>query len=112
MLIAKGILPPKVEDDDLDELLNDDFISKYTEARKKELLSLSFGSIQEISQPEYEKQVTLASKTSWVVVYLYQNSISICHKVNMILSDLAVKFPRIKFVKIQATRCIPSMFCN
>jgi hypothetical protein len=97
-------------EEDLDELLNDDFILKYTEERKKQLQTLSFGSMQEISLPDYEKQVTQASKNSWVIVFLYQNYINICQKLDSILSDLAARFHQIKFVKIQATRCIPSKY--
>lgn len=108
-MIAKGIIQPQVteEEEDLDELLNDEFISRYTEKRKLQLST--FGNLQEISQPEYEKQVTQASKNSWVVVYLYQNSSSLCGLLDSILQKLAGNVSSVKFVKIQATRCIPSI---
>lgn len=108
-MIAKGIIKPQVQEEDLDELLNDDFVSKYTEKRKMQLSTLSFGSLQEITQPEYEKQVTIASKNAWVIVFLYQNSSSLCGILDSILQKLAENISSVKFVKIQATRCIPSI---
>ena len=118
VLIAKGILPQSAEDnhDELDDVLlaDDAFLSKYAQQRVNELRNKSpdmhFGSLEEISQPEYEKQVTAASETAWVIVYLYQNSSNTCKIMSSILSNLAETYQSIKFVKIQATRCIPGIF--
>ena len=101
-----------LNDVDLDELLaDDDFMAKYTSQRLNQLKNVhTFAGVEEISIQDYEKQVTQASYKSWVVVFLYQNYIESCSRLSILLEKLSKQMGHVKFLKIQATSCIPSKF--
>lgn len=67
-----------------------------------------YGSVVEISKPEYAAQVSEASARdgTTVIVHLYDNSLPACKRINGILNVLAQKHRSVKFLKIVATRCI------
>ena len=67
-----------------------------------------YGSVVEISKPEYAAQVSEASEREgiFVIVHLYDNSLPACKLINGILNVLAQKHKSVKFLRILATRCI------
>jgi hypothetical protein len=74
---------------------------------KSKILKENYGSIVQISKPDYAAQVTDASKDCYVVVHLFQETPG-CHLVNAILARLAAKYKSTKFCKIIADLCIPN----
>jgi len=79
-----------------------------------------FGSMLEISQTEFVAQVSEASKSHWVVVFLYKLAyfhyldfwlnlrIPACKLLANHLNVLAAKYPETKFVSIIGDHCIPN----
>lgn len=65
-----------------------------------------FGKVFEISKDEWISEVTEASKQCWVVVLLYSNSILDCNLMENIMTQLASKFMKVKFLKIRSTSAI------
>jgi len=99
------------DDDDDDELLNDtSFIDQYREKRIQELklktLQNRFGDVQEIVKADWLREVNETSKTCWVVISLYQDSIVESRLLDEILLVLAPKFKYIKFLKIKAQQAV------
>ncbi|KAI8591237.1 thioredoxin-like protein [Geranomyces variabilis] len=100
--------------DELDELEDEEderVLESYRRQRMAEIQSASrlekYGSVTQISKPDYKVEVTEASKDTWVVVHLFQNSVPACKLVNGILDRLAQKYRATKFLKIVADQCIP-----
>jgi len=99
------------DNDDDDELLNDtSFIDQYREKRIQELklktLQNRFGDLQEIVKADWLREVNETSKTCWVVISLYQDSIVESRLLDEILLILAPKFKYIKFLKIKAQQAV------
>ncbi|KAJ3117929.1 Phosducin-like protein 3 [Phlyctochytrium bullatum] len=101
--------------DELDELEDDEddrVLEEYRRKRMAELASIAarekFGEVVHISKPEYKEEVTEASKTDWVVVYLYQPTLPNCKLISAHLDTLARKHKATKFVKIVGNQCIPN----
>lgn len=73
----------------------------------KRLQEGAFGSVEEISRSDFVRDVTEASRSHPVLVYLYQSSNYECQKFGRWLhTEAAPQNPKIKFVQIVATRCI------
>jgi thioredoxin-like negative regulator of GroEL len=97
--------------DELDLLLEDAqdqrVIEKYRQDRLREIQNAKlFGTIQEISKPQYEDEITKASKNTWIVVILYQSHIMESNKLIRQLEGLARRYKETKFIKIKADSCI------
>jgi hypothetical protein len=94
---------PELEDDD-------EFLEAYRAKRLEELKKDSgkprFGSQLEIQRPEFEIEVNRAPAESIVVITLYQPYIAESVKLVSILDRVAQKNPHVKFIKMQATKCI------
>merc|ERR1711907_578997 len=95
-----------LEDNDLD----DKIFAQYRESRMAELMEQQrkekFGELYSVSQVEYVKEVTEASKgpgETPVFVHLYQDYIPECKLLNECWRELARRHKHIKFVKIRAT---------
>ncbi|ETV76971.1 hypothetical protein H257_09378 [Aphanomyces astaci] len=134
ILIKKGIIAPKTkvteeedyeseddvdprEDATLDEL--DEMEDEYDEdqalqrIRDKRIAEMKaqmarnvFGDIQPISKDEWTREVTEASKGSWVVAYLWENSVEACKLMDQILRVIAGRHRDVKFVSIQSQVCV------
>lgn len=65
-----------------------------------------YGEVREISRDEYIREVNEANPDSFVVLSLYQEYLEQSMLLNQILSQLAIKYPLVKFLKIVATKCI------
>ena len=94
---------PDLEDDD-------DFLEAYRERRllelKKEQSRPRFGAQVEIQRPEFEVQVNRAPAESVVIITLYQPYNAESMRLVEILDKVAKKHPFVKFIKMQATKCI------
>ncbi|KAJ2761595.1 phosducin [Coemansia sp. BCRC 34490] len=103
----------KLDLDELDELEDeeeDEVLHQYRQQRLAEMQAQldkeKFGELTQISEPDYKKEVTLASKESWIVVHLFRDSIPECKLMNRHLSLLAQQYRSTKFVKIISVECI------
>ena len=96
--------------DELEDIEDDRVLAEYKMKRLNELKEYAkgakFGSLKEIRKHEYKQEVTDASQHSFVVLLLHQEYIEQSRVLNEILSNLAKKFPCVKFLKIEANNCI------
>ena len=85
-------------------------LNEYRDLRLKQLqeerVKNRFGDVNEITKDEWVKQVTEASRNSWVLVHLYQDSVIECRLLEEALQVLAAKFKYIKFLKIRSTQAV------
>ncbi|KAJ2493736.1 phosducin [Coemansia sp. RSA 2050] len=101
---------------DLDELAeledeeDDQVLEQYRQQRLAEIKAKAdkerFGELRYISEPDYKREVTEASKDSWIVVHLFRDSIPECKLMNKFLGELAQQYRATKFVKIISVECI------
>ncbi len=70
------------------------------------LLRNRFGDVTEIIKEEWIREVTEASKNSWVVVHLYQDSVIECRLLEEALLNVSKRFKYIKFLKIKSNQAI------
>ncbi|TID29776.1 hypothetical protein CANINC_001694 [Pichia inconspicua] len=106
----------RLEGLDLDELeaLEDDedeeFLQSYKQQRIAEMKKIAskekFGSVYPISKPEWQTEVTDASKESMVVVHLMSENQVQSRLFGVILRLAASKFKDIKFCEIEGRRAI------
>jgi hypothetical protein len=101
--------------DELDELLeeeddNEKAINAYRDKRLQELKEQQarnrWGSVYDIGRDDWISEVTDCSKSCWVIVHLYQDSVIECNLVEDALLQLAPKFKYIKFIKIRSTQAV------
>jgi hypothetical protein len=67
-----------------------------------------FGDLTEITGSEYVQQVNNAGDGVWVVLHLYKPGIPMCTLINQHLTELAKKFPAVKFLRSISSSCIPN----
>lgn len=102
--------------DELDELEDDedeDFLNSYKAKRMQQLQKMTqaqkFGLVYNVTKPEYEKEITLASdKDDGVYVLLHmslQSNIQSRVLASLFIT-LASKYPELKFTDIPASRCV------
>ena len=95
---------------DAEDELDDDEFRRIREKRLRELRARAarqkFGSVIRISKPDFVKEVTEESKTSWVVVELCKSYIEASEKMSACIDALAQKHRETKFVRIESTQCI------
>lgn len=96
--------------DALEDEEDEEFLNFYKSKRMNELKELQskskFGYVQPISKNEYEKEITLASKESVVLVHLSSSAMLQSRVLTSLFEQLARKYPEIKFVDIPAHRAI------
>ncbi|KNC96154.1 uncharacterized protein SPPG_08542 [Spizellomyces punctatus DAOM BR117] len=107
-----------LEDRNLDELdeLEDEEDDRVLEAYRRQRIAEmnaaarleKYGTVTQISKPDYTVEVTEASKDTWVVLHLFQNHIQACKLINGILERIAARYRSTKFLKIVADQCIPN----
>lgn len=105
-------------DEEIDTLLEEDLDSdpilvklrqdRFDELKSQQQLKNQFhyGSVYEISKPDYQHHVTNESLNTTVIVHMYHDSILSCQKINESMNELAQCYPSIKFVKILASRAV------
>ncbi|KAI8851645.1 viral IAP-associated factor [Chytridium lagenaria] len=101
--------------DELDELEDEEddrVLEEYKRKRMQEMKALAskeiYGTVTQISKPDYTVEVTEASKSVYVVVFLFQAPLPACRLIGAHLDTLARKHRSTKFVKLVADQCIPN----
>lgn len=99
--------------DELDELEDDEdeeFLELYRKQRMQQIHELTqkqkYGSVLPIVKPEYEAEVTNASKECFVVLHMSLQSSVQSRLLGSLMVTLARTFPEIKFCEIPANRCV------
>ncbi|KAJ3054406.1 Phosducin-like protein 3 [Rhizophlyctis rosea] len=99
--------------DELDELEDEEderVLESYRRQRLAEMQALSslekYGTVTELSKPDYNREVTEASQSVYVVLHLYQNHIPACKLINGILDRIASNHRYVKFMRIRGDQCI------
>nr|XP_022910338.1 viral IAP-associated factor homolog [Onthophagus taurus] len=105
----------KLDLDELDELEDSEdeaIILQYRQKRIAEIKALAekskFGSVREISAQDYVGEVNKAGEGVWVILHLYKQGIPLCALINQHMTNLASRFPTVKFLKSISTTCIPN----
>ncbi|KAI0244571.1 Proteolipid protein 2, partial [Massospora cicadina] len=93
-------------EDDLDERIILEYRNKRLAELQAQLKKEKFGSVIQISKPDFIREVTEASNEAPVVVHLFKDSVLACRQLNAFLDDLAVRYKATKFVKIIGDLCI------
>lgn len=93
-----------------DEFSDNKVLDEYRKRRLDELKIAQFfnrfGDVCEITKADWVRDVTECSRSCWVAVHLYQDSVVECNLVEEAMLRLAPKFKYIKFVKIRSTQAI------
>lgn len=92
------------EDERAIEMYRQQRLAEWRATQKKK----RFGEVLEISGEDYVQEVTKAGEGLWVILHLYKQGIPLCALINQYLSELARKFPDVKFIKAISTTCIPN----
>ncbi|KAI9501666.1 phosducin-like protein [Coemansia spiralis] len=96
--------------DELEDEEDDQILEQYRKQRMAEMQAQldkeKYGELMQISEPDYKREVTEASKDTWIVVHLFRDSIPECKLMNRHLSELARQYRATKFVKIISVECI------
>jgi hypothetical protein len=99
----------EIEDLDLeDDRMFEQFKRQRMQQLQQQMSKDVYGSVVQISKPDYQKQVTDASKDVWVIVHLFQSHVPDSKLMGAILERLASKYRSVKFLKIVADMCIPN----
>ena len=85
-------------------------LNEYRDRRLKELKEQAFknkfGDIHEINKDQWVAEVTEASRSVWVLVHLYNDSVLECRLMDETLLKLAPKFKHVKILKIRSTQAV------
>lgn len=93
-------------DEELEELMNDDFLLEYQKKRIAEMLAITgnlptFGTLAELnSGEEFLKMVDSEQKTVTVIIHVYNQKLPACNKMNEALSELATQYTHVRFCKM------------
>lgn len=96
----------KEAQDELDELLNDDFLLHYQKQRMQEMLAQSgrlprFGKLSSLSSSgEFLEAIDCENKSVVVIVHIFEDRIPACSVMNGCLISLSQEYPTVKFCKL------------
>lgn len=99
-------LEDEMRNDSDDEAMFERFRSARLEELKREAVRSRFGEVIYLARNEFNEQVKEASKTSYVVIELYQKHIEDSIQTSKNVSDIARAHPDVKFVRMVANDCI------
>lgn len=101
--------------DELDELEDSEDEAVLTEFRNKRIAEMKalaskakYGSVREITGEEYVNEVNKAGDDVWVVLHLYARGVPFCSLLNQYITELAMMYPTVKFLRSIAQTCIPN----
>ncbi len=97
----------ELEDEEEERVLEQYRRQRMAEIRAKQAKAL-FGDIREISAEDYVREVNQAGEGVAVVLHLYKQGIPLCALLNQQMTELAGKFPDVKFLRAISTTCIPN----
>ncbi|XP_014273239.1 viral IAP-associated factor homolog [Halyomorpha halys] len=95
-------------EDEEDERVLLEYKNKRLAEIKAYMQKAKYGQVSEISGQDYVNEVNKAGEGIWVILHLYKTGIPLCSLLNLHLSELARKFPTVKFLKSISTTCIPN----
>uniref|UniRef100_A0A6M2DLJ8 Putative conserved phosducin-like protein n=1 Tax=Xenopsylla cheopis TaxID=163159 RepID=A0A6M2DLJ8_XENCH len=93
-------------DEELEQLMDDEFILEYQKQRMKEMLSLNsntitFGEVQSLnSQDDFLNAIDDENKAVTVIIHIFENNVKACKTMNSCLNTLAAEYNNVKFCKI------------
>ncbi|XP_062551010.1 phosducin-like protein [Armigeres subalbatus] len=96
-------------DDELAELMSDDFLLQFQKKRMAEMLALAgklpiFGTLKDINNgEEFLKSVDDEQKTVTVIIHIYDRYDVACKKMNKALEELASEYKNVKFCKFMSS---------
>jgi Phosducin len=96
-------------DEELSELLNDDFLVEFQKKRMQEMLEMSgmltkFGEIHNLmSGDDFLKAIDGELKNVTIIIHIYEEKYRACKTMNNCLKALAQEYPSVKFCKILST---------
>lgn len=96
-------------DEELQELLSDDFLIQFQKKRMQEMLEMSgmlrkFGELISLNnKDEFLQAVDAEHKNVTVVIHVYEEKFRACKTMNSCLNELAQEYPCVKFCKILST---------
>lgn len=99
-----------LDDPELAELLNDEFLLTYQKQRMQEMLqksqhNLKFGKLLYLSNgEEYLDAIDKEHKNVTIVIHIYEENVAACRAMNMCLSDLSKVYENVKFCAIVGSR--------
>eukprot|EP01041_Mallomonas_annulata_P007776 gene7776-15912_t len=96
----------EMEDENSDERILEKYREKRIEEMKMQQLRNRFGEVFDISRDVWVREVTDSSKSCWVVVHLYQDSVIECRLMHQLLAEVASKYKYVKFLRIQSTQAV------
>lgn len=93
-------------DEELAELMSDDFLLEYQKKRIAEMLAITgnlptFGMVTELnSGDEFLKTVDSEQKSVTVIIHVYNQKLPACNKMNGALNELASQYTHVRFCKM------------
>lgn len=96
-------------DDELDELLNDEFLQEFQKKRMQEMLAMSgmlprFGDVEALKNgDDFLHSIDGENKSVTVIIHIYEDKFKACKTMNKCLVKLAQEYPTVKFCKILST---------
>ncbi|XP_023013686.1 phosducin-like protein [Leptinotarsa decemlineata] len=95
-----------LEDPDLAELLNDEFLINYQKQRMKEMIlqtnhNVKFGNLILLkSGQEFLDAIDKEHKSVTIIVHIYEENVDACRAMNMCLKELSKHYLNVKFCSI------------
>eukprot|EP01100_Stratorugosa_tubuloviscum_P000010 TRINITY_DN0_c2_g1_i1.p1 TRINITY_DN0_c2_g1~~TRINITY_DN0_c2_g1_i1.p1 ORF type:complete len:286 (+),score=115.73 TRINITY_DN0_c2_g1_i1:48-905(+) len=102
----------EVENISDDEFEDDEELEKFYEQRRKELEKSkkvieqpktttisTFGLVYAVTVHNYNQEISNVSARTFVIVHLYADYVPACVELNKYLNKLAMKFPKVKFLR-------------
>lgn len=97
-------------DQELDELLDDDYLKEYMERRMKEMMQISapskknFGKVIDIENgEEFLDAIDKEDKAVNVIIFIYEQGVPGCQAMEGCLLNLAKDHPKSKFCRVRAS---------
>ncbi|CAG2068353.1 unnamed protein product [Timema podura] len=108
-LTCKSVLDEEKDDNDLDKLLNDDFLLEYQKKRMEEMMSQlnslpKFGKVVDLKDTqEFLDAVDKENKSVLIVVHIYEKNAPGCNAMNGCLTVLSQEYTQVKFCRLVAS---------
>ncbi|XP_055639293.1 phosducin-like protein [Toxorhynchites rutilus septentrionalis] len=112
---AKGAAKQEMFDNELAELMDEDFLFQYQKKRMAELLAIAsklptFGTLIELRDgDEFLNAIDGEQNNVTIVIHIYNHNDSACKNMNKALCELAVEYKNVKFCKFISTAAGLSM---
>lgn len=95
----------ELEDDEDEDFLEQYKMKRFAELKQRDARA-RFGAVVHVTKPEYEAEVTQASAQHYVVLHMLLSQAVQSRLLLLLCTQLAPRFPEIKFAEIPAARCV------